>query len=151
MRCTEKALAAILLLLAVSEAGHVTSKSPTKIPADPLCKLLAHASRYDNTTVTVEGVYLRLPHGSVLTAPRCLLSPRPAANLRLAPDFHQKDKIMKTLWSLTEKWEPVKVILRGKLRVAKQGQGFGQGVEPYEIEVSKFLSASRLQEEEAHP
>lgn len=141
MRCNLKAFAGTFLLLVLSATCVGRSKIPTKIRAEPLCKLLADAKQFDNTMVTVEGVYLRLPHGSVLTAPGCSLSPRPVANLRLVPGFHQKDEVMRTLWSLTEKGKPAKVILRGSLRVAKQGEGFGQGVEPYEISVTRFLSA----------
>jgi len=48
---------------------------------------------------------------------------------------------MKTLWSLTEKRKPVDVVLKGTFHVAKQEQGFGQSVEPYEIEVMEILSA----------
>jgi len=108
---------------------------------ESLCTVLADAALHDGSVVTVEGVYLRVPHGSIITAPDCSLSPRAVANVRLAADFRQKDRVMKTLWSLTEKQKPVKVVLKGTLHVAKKEQGFGQGVEPYEIEVVKYLAA----------
>ena len=46
-----------------------------------LCKILAEAAQHDNAIVTLEGVYLRLPHGAILTAPDCTLSPRPTVVL----------------------------------------------------------------------
>lgn len=132
-----------LVLIAIVVGGQ---KFPPPNP-QPLCELLADASGHDGSVVIVQGVYLRLPHGAVLTAPGCPLSPRAVANLRLASSFHQKkDRIMKTLWSLTEKWKPVKVTLKGTLHVARHEQGFGQGVEPYEIEVIQYLSAEPYEE-----
>lgn len=122
-------------------------KSP-QFQALPLCELLANAADHDGDIITVRGIYLRMPYGSILTAPGCTLSPPPDVNLRMAPEFHQKkDRIMKTIWSLTEKWKPVKVTLKGRLHVAKREQGFGQGVEPYEIEVIQYLSAARYNEQ----
>lgn len=133
----------LLLLLALGSVAVAfgQAKPQNNSSAVPLCHLLADAAKYDGTIVTVEGVYLKMPHGSVLTAPRCPLSPRPDVNLRSAPGFHQRDHVMKVLWSLTEKREPVKVVLEGTLHVAEMEQGFGQGVEPYEIEVTRYLSA----------
>lgn len=133
----------LLLLLGLTSVAVAfgQAKLQENSHAVPLCHLLAEAAKYDRTVVTVEGVYIKMPHGSVLTAPGCPLSPRPDVNLRSAPGFHQRDHIMKVLWSLTEKREPVEVVLEGTLHVAKMEQGFGQGVEPYEIEVTRYLSA----------
>jgi hypothetical protein len=115
---------------------------------ESLCELLTGAAQHDGSIVTVEGVYLRLPHGSVLTTPGCSLYPNAYTNLRLAPGFHQKkDRTMKTLWSLTEKMKPAKVVLMGTFHVAKSGQCFGQDCEPYEIEVTQYLSAEPYSEQ----
>jgi hypothetical protein len=134
----------LVIILELALAGIQTVGNPALQGAaagEPLCKMLGRASEVDRSVVIVEGVYIRTIHGTVLTAPGCAAIPRATVNLRLAEGFHQQDHVMKALWSLTRGRKAVVVVVQGSFHVAGKDQGFGPGVEPYEIEVTKFLSA----------
>ncbi len=47
------------------------SKCPESALAIPVCNILADAAKYDGKDVAVRGLYYRVTHGSILTAPAC--------------------------------------------------------------------------------
>jgi hypothetical protein len=136
--------ALILALLGLATQGATMSDDEcfSSFPqAVPLCTLLAEAEQHDESSVLVEGVYLRQEHGIILTViTECAVS-RPFVNLRLAPGYKQRDKVIDTLNSLTRKRKAVKVRILGTFRVAPKGKTFGQGGDHYEIEVIAVLCA----------
>jgi hypothetical protein len=114
----------ITTLVAISLTSRASEPRSVSSPAEPFCKLLAQPKDRDNSVVIVEGEYCREPHGTSLASWDCPSAP--LVNLEFASDFHQKDQITKTLRSLTDKWKPAKVILKGIFHVAKAGESFGR-------------------------
>jgi hypothetical protein len=105
--------------------------------AIPLCRVLADAPKYDGKDVTVEGLYYRVIHGSILTAPACRTM---KVNMRSAADWHGDKHVVSVLNSLTRQNQPADVILRGTFRVAHEGC-FGQTCSLFEIETHELLCA----------
>lgn len=138
-----KPLVITALLLGVSFRQTPPSvENCSTIQSMPLCLMLMNAQQNDNLVVTVRGLYLRMPHGAVLTVESCPQVSQPTVNLTDAKDFVPKhDDTMKTLNALGEKRKTAEVVLTGKFHVASAGHGFGQGNESWEIEVSSIQCA----------
>jgi hypothetical protein len=135
------ALILAIVCLTAPGAARTDDECFSSFPqAVPLCTLLAEAREHDDSSVLVEGIYLRQEHGSLLTATGCSVS-RPLVNIRSAPGFKQNDKVIDTLNSLTRKRKAVNVKILGMFHVAPKGRTFGPGGDPYEIEMIAVLCA----------
>ena len=135
------ALILVIICLTVPGTARTDDECFSSFPRGiPLCTLLAEAKEHDDSSVLVEGIYVRQEHGSLLTTTACAVS-RPFVNLRSAPGFKQRDKVIDTLNSLTAKRKAVNVKILGMFHVAPKGQTFGPGGDHYEIEVITVLCA----------
>jgi hypothetical protein len=130
-------VASFILICATPQQARAAAKSPLQ-----LCDALAAASQHNGKTILVEGLYMRVFHGSILSAPGCTAVEHPEVDLRTSPTFHGSKTDLAVLNKLTAKGGPVDVVLMGTLRVARKGQCFGQTCQPYEIVVSKLLRPS---------
>src|ERR1700722_6019618 len=106
----------------------------------PLCMAVSDAAKYDGKEITVRGLYRMVLHGSVLMSLACQ---HDLVNMRQAPDYKADKRAASKMRSLTRKnqFQPVDVILRGTLRMARKGECFGQSCLRYEIEDPDLLCA----------
>lgn len=129
-------VASLVIAGASLERASAGQKPPLQ-----LCEALAEAGNYAEKMIVVEGSYMRVFHGAILSAPGCTAVERPEANLKMSPAFHAKKPDLALMNKRASKGEAVHVVLMGTLRVAKVGHCFGQACEPYEIEVVQLLRA----------
>jgi hypothetical protein len=136
-----KLTAASLVLLVATFGPPAPSSSESVCSAAakaiPLCRVLADAPRYDGKDVTVNGLYYRVIHGSILTAPECRAT---KVNMRSAADWRGEKRVVDVLNSLTRRNQPADVVLRGTFRAAHDGC-FGQTCSLFEIEEHELLCA----------
>ena len=133
-------LAVLAFVGAMPQAAQSTTKC-SSIESKPLCSLLMEATQHDNSNVTVRGLYLKMPHGMVLTTEECPGLSRDTVSLTTSTMFFVNKQTWKTLSLLTRRRKPAEVVLTGRFHVAAQGQVFGQGNELYEIELVSILCA----------
>jgi hypothetical protein len=118
-------------------------KCSPSVAAVPICAVLADASQYDGKEITVSGRYRYLIHGSILVGSDC--SQHGEVNLRGAPNEKDNKRAVEIIRSFYKKkqnrFESIDEVLRGKFRVARQGECFGQDCWSYEIEIAELLCA----------
>lgn len=106
-----------------------------------ICTVLAAPQKYDGIDVTVAGLYRVVIHGAVLTGTNCTTtysSLREAAAYRA--DSHASSTVKRLL--KRDKSQAIAVVVRGKFRVAQQGQCFGGDLcSRYEMELTELISA----------
>lgn len=111
--------------------------------AVPICTVLSDAPKYDGKEITVSGHYRYLIHGSILVGSEC--SQHGEVNLRGAPNEKDDKRALEVVRSFYKKkqnrFQSIDEILRGKFRVARQGECFGQDCWSYEIEITELLCA----------
>jgi hypothetical protein len=126
-------LAASVATIAIPQ----NAKSDPSAESIPFCTVIANASAYEGKEIRLRGLYNRVIHGSILRGPTC----DGKANVRLSRNWKADKQAMKLLNSRTRNDQATEIVIRGTLRVAQQGQCFGQTCAPYEIEEHMLLSA----------
>jgi hypothetical protein len=130
----------VFLMCRTLPAAQGQPQASTSVQAMPLCAVIADAAKYDGKEVVVSGLYRMVIHGAILMDRSCS---KTDVNLREAPAYKANKQASALLRSLTKKdqFQPVDVVFRGILRVAHEGQCFGQICAPYEIETSALVTA----------
>lgn len=120
--------------------------SAAREQALPICKVLADARTYDGKTITVEGIYRAVIHGSVLYGPDCS---KTGVNVRQASDYKADKQALRTMRAVMKKdWsQPVGVVVRGTFRVATLEHCFGENCLQYEMEEHELLCATPVKGE----
>jgi hypothetical protein len=87
-------------------------------------------------------------HGSVLMSPACSQT---NVNMRRASDEKPNKQALAVIQSLSRKdhFHKVDVVLRGKFRVAHEGQCFGQDCLAYEIEETELFCAAPIKSDDS--
>lgn len=106
-----------------------------------VCTLISNPNTYDGKELVIRGFYQMVIHGSTMTGSGCKTTD---VNMRQAPKWKANKQAEKVLRAQTKKnqFQSVELVIRGRFRVAKQGQCFGQNCLAYEIEESELLCAA---------
>jgi hypothetical protein len=113
------------------------------LPAVPICTVLANAAKYDGNEIVVSGRYRPVIHGSILMGYEC--SQHDEVNLRGTPkekDDKNASKVLRSFYKRKQnRFQSVDEVLRGRFRVARQGECFGEDCWSYELEITELLCA----------
>jgi hypothetical protein len=130
-----------IAILYLPLVGHSqNAKGDESSEAMHLCAVIANSSAYDGKAIVVSGLYRFVIHGAVLMDRSC---PEAEVNLRNAPGYKANKQAWAVMRSLTKKdqFQPIDVVLRGTLHVAREGQCLGEICARYEIEITELVSA----------
>lgn len=109
-------------------------------PVTSICTVTSDAANYDGKEVTIQGLWRMVVHGSILMGSGC---PDVEVNITESNGYKANKRALSLMRALAKKdrFAPAEVVLRGKFRLAHQGQCFGQICARYEIETDELISA----------
>jgi hypothetical protein len=140
-RSTSASAVALLICVCLIPPPSRSEDCESSKQAVQLCALIANAAQYNGKSTLIRGLYHMAFHGSVLSSSDC---PKVDVNLRRAQSWRGDKHARATMKSILKKdqFRFVDIVIRGKFRVAQQGQCFGQDCLQYEIEESELLCAA---------